>query len=75
MKKVEETEAIRVYVQKDNTYGCMWRLEPPYSCRKEFEDAYPSGCWAKTEKELCSAVKKITDFKLCSAVKKITDFT
>ena len=61
IKGVEETEAIRVYVQKDENRdsGVMWRVIPPRSIR-----LYPRGAWCSNEEELMEVINRITQRKL-----------
>ena len=71
IKGVEETEAIRVYVNKDDrfTSGVMWRVHPPVSVKSEFDKEYPKGFWCAKEKELIEVISQITRWKLKSPKK------
>ena len=60
MKTVGETKAIRIYPMKDNTHGIMWKIHPPKSCLKKFDEED----WAKNEKELTDKITKISNFLL-----------
>lgn len=66
VKGVEETEAIRIYVQKDSgrSSGVMWVIKPPQSMKAKFDRDYLKGCWASNEQELIEVIKKITKWKL-----------
>jgi len=67
VKPVKETEAIKIYVQKDENVksGVMWKIEPPFSCRGECKKEYSmETTWAKNAEELTDVVNKMTGWKL-----------
>ena len=66
IKGVEETEAIRIYVNRDDRLknGVMWRVIPPISVKSKFEKRYPQGFWCAKEKELIDEINRITHWKL-----------
>ena len=66
IKGVEETEAIRIYVNKDDRFksGVMWRLIPPISVKSRFKKRYPKGFWCAKGEELIDGINQITHWKL-----------
>jgi hypothetical protein len=67
MKPIGKTEAIKIYIMKDDNYksGVMYKIFPPFSCKKKFEKEYDDEiAYATNDKELTEVINTITEWKL-----------
>lgn len=67
MKAIGKTKAIKIYIMKDDNYksGAMYRIFPPFDCKKKFEKEYGKEyTLATNSKELTEVINIITKWKL-----------
>jgi len=64
LKKIKETEAIKIYVLKDKSRKNVWIVEPPHSIKSKFDKKHAKGIWCFDWPKLKNTIKEMTRLKL-----------